>query len=71
MKSKKLTRKSLDKYFQILDIADDEYSAYVQAIEDVMRKDTGVRDLEFVYADGGIVGIGTPARKKKIPLIHR
>jgi hypothetical protein len=71
MKSKKLTRRSLDKYFQILDIADDEYSAYVQAIENVMQKETGVRDLEFVWVEGCIVGIGTPMRKKKIPLIHR
>jgi hypothetical protein len=68
---KRLTRKSLDRYFQILDIADSEFSAYVQAIEYVMQKETGIRDLEFVWNDGCVVGIGTPARKKKIKLIHR
>ena len=67
----KLTRRSLDKYFQILDIAEGEFSAYVQAIEDVMKKETGVRDIEFVWVEGCIVGIGTPGRVKKIPLIHR
>jgi hypothetical protein len=71
MRSKKPTRKSLDKYFRILDIADDEFGAYVQAIEDIMQKETGIRDLEFVWVEGCIVGIGTPARKKKIKLIHR
>jgi hypothetical protein len=59
------------KYFQILEMAEDEFSAYVQAIEYVMQKETGVKDLEFVWVDGSIVGIGTPTRKKKIPLIHR
>ena len=67
----KLTRKSVDRYFQILDIAENEFSAYIQAIEHVMQKETGVRDLEFVWVDGCIVGIGTPTRKKKIKLIHR
>lgn len=59
------------KYFQILEMAEDEFSAYVQAIEYVMQKETGIKDLEFVWVDGSIVGIGTPMRKKKIPLIHR
>lgn len=67
----KINSKSMKKYFQILEMAEDEFSAYVQAIEYVMQKETGIKDLEFVWVDGSIVGIGTPMRKKKIPLIHR
>jgi hypothetical protein len=71
MKRKKLTRKSLDKYFKILDIADTEHDCYVQAIEDVMKKETGIPDIEFVHVDGCIVGIGSSSNPVGMRLIHR
>ena len=59
------------KYFKELDSADNIYFMLVNEIEERMKKETGIKDLEFVYVDGSIVGIGTPTREKKLKLIHR
>ena len=71
MRSKKLTRKSLDEYFKMLDEIDSIHWKLIQMLEKTMQRDTGIKDLEFVWGEFGLSGIGTPTRKKKIPLIHR
>ena len=71
MKSKKWVRAALDKYFNELEAMEENHWSNVLELEKKMQKETGVKDLEFVWVEGCIVGIGTPMRKKKIPLIHR
>jgi len=66
-----LSKKLVREYFQELDVIENECFDRVRALEKFMQRETGIKDLEFVYSDGCIVGIGTPTRKKKIPLIHR
>jgi len=66
-----LTRKKLDKYFKELEAIEENRWSLVLELEKKMQKETGVKDLEFVWGEFGLSGIGTPMRKKKIPLIHR
>ena len=68
---KKPTRKKLDKYFKMLDEIDNIHFSLVDELEKKMQKETEIKDLEFVWVEGCIVGIGTPMREKKLPLIHR
>lgn len=67
----KITRKRVDKYFKMIDEIENIYFDLVALLEKQMAKEIGTKDLEFVWVDGCIVGIGTPTRKKKIKLIHR
>jgi hypothetical protein len=64
-------RKKVKKYFKALDAVEDRMRVDVMTLEADMQMETGIKDLEFVWVDGCIVGIGTPMRKKKLPLIHR
>jgi len=67
----RLTRKRLDKYFNEMEALDENHWSHVLDLERKMQKETGIKDLEFVWGEFGLSGIGTPMRKKKIPLIHR
>jgi hypothetical protein len=67
----KPTRRSLDKYFNELEAIEENRWSLVIDLEKKMQKETGIKDLEFVWVEGCIVGIGTPMRAKKLPLIHR
>jgi hypothetical protein len=64
-------RRSLNKYFNELEAIEENRWSLVIDLEKKMQKETGIKDLEFVWGEFGLSGIGTPARKKKIPLIHR
>jgi biotin synthase-like enzyme len=68
---KKLKQKLVKEYFQELDAIENECFDRVRALERFMQNETGIKDLEFFYSDGCIVGIGTPTREKKLKLIHR
>jgi hypothetical protein len=68
---KKPSAKLVKEYFKALENLEDDHWNNIQLLEKTMQRETGIKDLEFVWVDGSIVGIGTPMRKKKIPLIHR
>jgi hypothetical protein len=66
-----ISKKLVKEYLGKLDVIENECFDRVRALEKFMQNETGIKDLEFVYVDGCIVGIGTPMRKKKLKLIHR
>lgn len=68
---KKPSAKLVKEYFEALENLEDDHWNNIQLLEKTMQRETGIKDLEFVWVDGSIVGIGTPMRKKKMPLIHR
>lgn len=59
------------KFFMWLDIIDEGHFVGIKNLEQDLKRETGIKDIEFVWVDGAVVGIGTPMRKKKMPLIHR
>jgi hypothetical protein len=59
------------KYFKELDAIEERMTVDVITLEANMQRETRIKDLEFVWVDGSIVGIGTPKREKKLKLIHR
>lgn len=67
----KITAKQAKEYFERLDEIDNEHWKSIQNLEKTMQGETGIKDLEFVWGEFGCSGIGTPTRRKKIPLIHR
>ena len=67
----KINQKLIKEYFKELDDIDNKHWDSIKQLEKTMQRETGIKDLEFFWDDGCIVGIGTPARKKKIPLIRR
>ena len=66
-----LSKKLVKEYFNELDVIENECFDRVRALEKFMQNETGIKDLEFVWVGGCIVGIGTPTREKKLKLIHR
>jgi len=63
--TKKLTKKQLIKvlkpFWQMAKNADKEYYRSLEEIEKVMRKETGIKDLEIFLCDG-LAGIGNESR---------
>lgn len=66
-----LSTSKAKRYFKELDVIDEQHWVAVKNLEQTMKLEIGIKDLEFIWVDGLVVGIGTPWRKKKIPLIHR
>ena len=64
-----LNKKLQTKYFDLLNAADDRYQTEIDCIEELMKLDTGIDDIEFIWVDGCIVGIGNSDHTMK--LIHR
>jgi len=55
-------RKKVKKYWKYLEEIEDTYFRELSLLEDVMRKETGIKDIEFFHSDGGVVGIGNTSR---------
>ena len=68
---RKPSKKQVKEYFECLDEIENIHFGLVSELEKKMQTETGIKDLECVYVDGCIVGIGTPTREKKLKLIHR
>ena len=66
---KKPTKKQIKEYFGRLDEIESEMWSRVLSLESLMQKETGIKNIEFFWNDGSVVGIGTSDRKMK--LIHR
>lgn len=64
-----LPRRKVNKYFELLDIIDGIYMDMVDSLEIKMAATTKVPDIEFIWNDGIIIGIGNMERTMK--LIHR
>lgn len=66
---KKPSKKQIDKYFEWLDKEENYFWNKIMIIQHIMKKETGIKGIEFIWVDGSIIGIGTDDRKMK--LIHR
>ena len=60
--------RSLKKYWDALNIIDEQHWVAVQNLEQELKADFG-KKYEFIWVDGSVVGIGTEDRSTK--LIHR
>ena len=73
MKKLKITSTNLNKlkkWWRIYKLTQDDYWEQVVETERKMRKDTGIKDLEFFHPEGDLaVGIGNESRK--MLLIHQ
>ena len=65
----KISKKKLKKYWDMLGELECEFHVKVIQLENLIRDELGIDDLEFFWADGEIVGIGNVSRT--IKLIHR
>ena len=62
-KIKPPSKKLIEAYWQIVEDIENEYANEIDMLEERMRKETGIEDLEFFYGlDGGICGIGNASR---------
>jgi hypothetical protein len=68
-KCKKITTEQAKRYFKFIDGLDEWFLDCVLKAENWMKKETGVEDIEFIWVDGSIVGIGSIDKKMKI--VHR
>ena len=59
----------VEKYWAMLEELEEDFYRKLYMLENKMRKETGIKDLEFFWADNEIVGIGNESRTMK--LIHR
>lgn len=64
----KLSKKQAKKYFEELYEITTEFHCKIYALENKMAKETGIKDIEFFWADNAICGIGNASRT--LPLIH-
>ena len=74
MKKIKVTRKLLGilkAYTKLFGRIESKYHKEIDRLEKMMQKETGIKDIEFVFCDGEVSGIGTPSEPKKMDLIHR
>ena len=62
-------RRKVKKYWKELEDIEDKFYAHVEALKNTMKKDLGIKDVEFFWSGGDIVGIGSAS--KSLELIHR
>lgn len=62
-------RKKVKKYWKPVEMFEDLFFNNIQRLERDMAKETGIKDIEFFFCDGSIVGIGNVS--KTLELIHR
>ena len=62
----KISRKVFEKYMGLMELAWGEYYAKTLAIERDLRDESGIKDIEFVWVDGCIVGIGNQSKTMKL-----
>lgn len=62
-------RKKVKKYWKRVTAAEDIFWGRLTLIEQDMAKDTGIKDIEFIWGDGSIIGIGNVT--KTMELINR
>lgn len=67
-KSPALIRK-LVRFYRLLSVAEQSHYEYIGRLEQLMEKETGIKGIEFFYADGELAGIGNADRTME--LIHR
>ena len=69
----KITRRRVNKYFNILDILDNGYFCSVESLERQMKRELKDDTLEFFWCDGQVVGIGDNkfGENNRMKLIHR
>lgn len=69
MKSKKVKQpstKKLEEYMELYDEIHGIYFDLVGRLEAKMAKETGIPDIEFIYCDGCVCGIGNASRTMKL-----
>lgn len=64
-----LLRRKLKPYITDFRIFEGAFLAATQQLEKEMARATGIKDIEFIWVDGDMVGIGNASRT--MPLIHR
>ncbi len=62
-------RKKVKKYWKMLEHIETQFIAQVSILEQQMAKEIGIKDIEFFFVDGEIVGIGSES--KSLELIYR
>lgn len=58
-------RSKVKKYWKYLEEIEETYYRELSLLEDVMRKETGIKDIEFFHNDG-VVGIGNESRTMEL-----
>lgn len=74
MQKVKITRKLLGilkVYTKLFGKIEGKYYKQIHKLEKQMKKETGIKDIAFVFCDGECSGIGTPLEPEKMNLIHR
>ena len=69
IKPNKKLIKNLKKYWQQIEMIENEYWAQIALMEHQIEEETGMIGIELFHCDGSIVGIGNTDRTMK--LIHR
>ena len=66
-KTKKLINQ-LKKYYTVLRLIEDEYFESIKELEEKITKETGIKDIEIIISEDGIIGIGNAHRTME--LVH-
>jgi hypothetical protein len=66
---KPLNKRSLKKYWDALNVIDEQHWVAVQNLEQEMKQDIKIKGIEFFWQDGTVVGIGNEDRT--LALCHR
>lgn len=64
-----ITKKQVKKYFKLLKEVEDNFHKQIVIIDSIMANETGIEDIEFIFVDGAVAGIGNASRT--MPLINR
>ena len=59
-------RKKVKKYWKYLEEIEENFYRELSLLENVMRRETKVEDIEFFFGDGGVVGIGNESRTMEL-----
>jgi len=63
---KKISKKIFNKYMDLADKARFRYFQKILLIEKQLKLKTKIKDIEFVWVDGCIVGIGNQSKTMKL-----
>jgi len=63
---KKISKKIFNKYMDLADKARFRYFQNILLIERQLKLKTKIKDIEFVWVDGCIVGIGNQSKTMKL-----
>lgn len=74
MEKIKKTRKLLNilkAYIKLFGRIETKYYKEIHKLEKMMEHETGIKNIEFVFCDGEVNGIGTPSEPERMELILR